>query len=358
MSMNSATTPRFAFIRALVFRSIIEHFDYDLSRIRTIIRQNGVSFTVLDEPYAPIPLHSYLHILDQAASLSGDPLFGARLGFSSRPGNIAPVGLLAIQLSSIERGLEAMVRYSTALQSGTRMKLERDEDHLILSYLITEPANAPLRQDAEFSLASTCNLIRGAFDARWRPLEIHFCHAAPSPAVKIALRKLFGGPVLFSQPENRIVMALDDAQRPHRSEDRDMIAMTERHLMDLIQRTQRTASISEQVEALVGMYLGSLEVKLETIAAAMQMSARSLQRKLSEEGQSLSTIVQRHRQAKAETMLAEGGMTVEKIATALGYADGTAFWRAYRSWTGHSPSRRTRQRPSKAMAGSRRLNGS
>ncbi|MBB4952188.1 AraC-like DNA-binding protein [Agrobacterium vitis] len=267
-------------------------------------------------------------------------MFGARIGFRSRPGNIAPIGLLAIQLSTIERALMAMVRYSSALQSGTRMKLEHDDQHLVLNYLITEPNGAPLRHDAEFSLASTCGLIRTAFDLRWRPLEIGFCHPAPSSLAKAHLRTLFGAPVLFGQPVNRIIMPIAAARRTYRTDDPDMIAMTERHLVDLMQRTARATTVGEQVAVHVAMSLGSGELGIETIAAALQMSPRSLQRKLADEGTTLSRIVQKYRHERADALLVEGVMSIDEIATALGYADGTVFWRAYRGWTGFSPNQR------------------
>ncbi|MBL3576123.1 AraC family transcriptional regulator [Rhodovulum sulfidophilum] len=117
-----------------------------------------------------------------------------------------------------------------------------------------------------------------------------------------------------------------------------MIALIERHLQDLTAGANRSESIVDQVEALIDLYLGVRPVDLRTIAAALRMPPRSLQRRLAEEGQSLSALLRRHRQRRARSLLAEKGMSVEAVATALGYSDGTSFWRAFRSWTGDAPS--------------------
>ena len=71
----------------------------------------------------------------------------------------------------------------------------------------------------------------------------------------------------------------------------------------------------------------------------LRMSRRNLQRRLAAEGTTLSEMLQDYRRGRAEAMLRERRTSIEAIAADLGYADGTVYWRAYRNWTGHSPSR-------------------
>jgi len=145
--------------------------------------------------------------------------------------------------------------------------------------------------------------------------------------------------VRYSQPTNAIVFAAAEADRVHRAEDPDMIALIERHLQDLTADVSRAESLVTQVEALIDLYLGVRAIDLPTIAAALRMAPRSLQRGLAEEGASLSGLLRQQRQRRAEVLLRERGLSVEAVAQALGYADGTVFWRAWRNWTGVAPSR-------------------
>lgn len=338
MPPSNAPLPKILSVRALVLEPIFAYFDNDLSRMGILLHRNGLSAEIFDDLYTPIPLAAYLDIFEQAAELAGDPLLGARLGFGMRPGTLAPIGLRAVQAATIRRGLAALARWSGALQSGTQVSLEDDGAHLVLRYMISAPRPRPCRQDSEFTLAGICTLIRTGFDTRWRPEEVHFAH--PEGPGAMTLARMFGAPVLFSQGANAIVMAAAEADRPHRTEDADMIALIERHLGDLIGEAPHAGSVREQVVALIGLHLGVRPVTLETIAAAMRISPRSLQRRLADEGESLSGLLAEVRRARAETLLHEHGMRVEAVASALGYADGTAFWRAWRRWTGESPSRR------------------
>ncbi|MDH4441359.1 MAG: helix-turn-helix domain-containing protein [Rhizobium sp.] len=54
----------------------------------------------------------------------------------------------------------------------------------------------------------------------------------------------------------------------------------------------------------------------------------------------MSDLTRAHREGLATTLLTKGTSKIADIAQALGYADGTAFCRAFKTWKGHAPSRR------------------
>ena len=327
--------PHVASIRAVVLQPVLAHFAQQPAKLRHLMEQNGLSPALLQDPYAPIPLTSYLGLFEDAARAAGDPILGARLGHAIRPGDLGPVGLLVAQAGTIGHGLATLARFTSALQSTTTAALHRLDELLIWSYRIeTKPALAR-RQDSEFTLGCVCGLIRSAFDPRWRPVEIHFEHA--STAKDAALEKLFGAPVRFGQAANRMMLRASDAAFQRRQEDRDLILLIERHLSDLIAVGGEAATMAEQVESLIRLYMGVRPTNLETLAAGLKIPPRSLQRRLAAEGVSLRELTQRHRMQMAAALLSEGGMSVEAIAAALGYADGTVFWRAYKKWTGCAP---------------------
>jgi AraC-like DNA-binding protein len=325
--------PQVASIRAVVLQPVLAHFARQPEKLAHLLEQNGLPPALTLDPYAPIPLTAYLGLFEAAARAAGDPMLGARLGHAIRPGDLGPVGLLVAQAGSIANGLAALARFTAALQSTTTAALHRLDDMLIWSYRIE--SRLPRRQDSEFTLACACGLIRGAFDPRWRPVEIQFEHAATTKDT--ALETLFGAPVRFGQSANRLILAASDAALPRRQEDRDLILLIERHLSDLIAVGGEAATMAEQVSSLIRLYMGVRPANLETIAAGLKLPPRSLQRRLAEEGVSIRELTQRHRMQLAAALLSEGGMSVEAIAATLGYADGTAFWRAHKKWTGFAP---------------------
>jgi len=324
-----------ASIRAVVLQPMMGYFAERTSAFADLMERNGLNPALIRDPYAPIPLTSYLGLFEDAALAAGDPILGARVGHAIRPGDLGPVGLLVAQAGTIGNALGALARFTSALQSATTAALHTQDDMLIWSYRVETLPAVARRQDSEFTLACACGLIRAAFDPRWRPAQIHFEH--PSIGKDAALEKLFGARIQFGQASNRMMVHAPHAAAPRRQEDRDLIQLIERHLSDLIVEGGETATMAERVESLIRLYMGVRPTDLDTIASGLKMTPRSLQRRLAEEGVSIRALTQRHRMQMATALLSEGGMSVETIAASLGYADGTAFWRAYKKWTGFAP---------------------
>jgi AraC-like DNA-binding protein len=76
---------------------------------------------------------------------------------------------------------------------------------------------------------------------------------------------------------------------------------------------------------------------LADVAKAMELSPRSLQRLLMEQGTTFSQILERSKQQRAIQLLAQEDLNISEIAQMLGYSDSSNFGRAVRNWTGQSP---------------------
>ena len=84
-------------------------------------------------------------------------------------------------------------------------------------------------------------------------------------------------------------------------------------------------------------YCGSLK-ELEAVAGALKMSPRSLQRHLGEEGVSFRALVEDARQELALEYVRDVRRPLGEIAFLLGYTELSPFLRAFKRWTGKTPS--------------------
>lgn len=321
--------PAIASIRASVLMPLVQEIDKRSGKTDLLLASHGILRGQLTDPYAVTPMARYIALFEDAASILGEAHLGARLGSAVKPADIGPMGVLFSISPTIKSGFLRMARYVNAVQGATQSGLIEDGEAYIWSYRLTDPGMWPRRQDSEFSMAALVELARSCFHRGWRPLEVHFEHASPRDTAP--LERIFRAPLRFGQSSNRVVLARDAADKIHRSEDAALTAVLERHIADIVGDTDHEPTLAEKVSSLIAIFLGHRPISASALAAELGMSPRTLQRRLAEQGLSLRGMVQDYRRSLMEQKLAEH-MPKARIAEALGYADGTVFWRAAKAW--------------------------
>ncbi len=126
-----------------------------------------------------------------------------------------------------------------------------------------------------------------------------------------------------------------DAHIPARDE--DLARLAEARCESDLRKHSEQQSVSERITLQLQRMEGSLP-PLEEIAARLNMSVATLKRRLKAEDKSYQQLKDEQRQRQASRWLAEGRLTVDQIADRLGYSDASNFSKAFKSWTGLSPS--------------------
>ncbi|WP_068119566.1 AraC family transcriptional regulator [Tropicimonas marinistellae] len=325
----------YAAIRGALLVAVLDRLIARSVAVHPLLAKHGLSLETLRDPYVYLSLLEYVGFLEDAADLSGDTHIGARIGTDIRAGDLGPIGLLLSLSRSIYVGIDRMVRSAAALQTGTDIALLEDGKDVVWSYRLIEGRIWPRRQDAEFSAVATVQVIRNNFLRRWRPTQVHFEHVAHGDPQ--FLERYFGCPVIFGQATNRIIMDRGPLVELHRREDTALISVLERHVADLIDATPDRSNLSKAARSVISSGLGLRAVSVERVADTLGLSPRNLQRKLAEEGTSVRDLLDDIRRHRAEELLSEGNIPIGEIANALGYADGTAFWRAHKRWSELTP---------------------
>ncbi|MEP6868470.1 MAG: AraC family transcriptional regulator [Novosphingobium sp.] len=331
------TPPPIATIRAVGVLRMVERIDPADERIAALLDHHGVELKRLTDPYAVMPLARYVALLEDMAELIETPHLGAEMGHCFRPGDIGPVGLLFSLSGTLRAAFSRMHRYLPAFQTSTSSGLLNSDEYVQWAYKIHDSQIWPRRQDAEYAVMATCELIRSCLTTPWWPIEVHFEHSAPADPAP--LRRMFRAPVLFDQPVNGLLLTRQDIDRVNRREDSDLLQVLERHIAELLKVEPGSDRFAGQVEQLIGIYLGNRQITLARMATALGMPPRSLQRRLAEEGTSLRQLLRDHRTQLATVRLRDSGGDMEMLVESLGYSDRSVLSRAYRGWTGRSPIR-------------------
>ena len=325
-------------VRGSVVTAVLGEFARYGGDAPRVLKRHGLTPKFLDDPSVSVPLARYVAMFEDMARQLNDPTLGARLGQASKPVDLGPMGLVMARSRSIMASLDRLTRFFASLQPGTHSALQENEGLLTWTYRLVDSRIWPRRQDAEFTLSSLVRTIRTSFKPDWQPLMVHFEHSAASPAAAQALEKMLRCPIRFEAANNGLILSVADAKAVYREEDQDLISVLVCYLADSSPRENTSPSWSDRVLGLIASYMGQRPITLEGLAVDLGMSPRSLQRRLSQEGNSLRELLRGHRQQIAQQSLHSGGPRLSNLAEALGYADTTTFWRAHRSWTGQAPS--------------------
>jgi len=328
-------------IRASVLGPLLRRLD-ETGQADALLRDGFLSREQLADPYAPISLARYNALFESAATALKDPAIGLKLGLAIRPADLGPLGLLFTAAATPRAAVARFSALLAALQGGTQATLHQHGELTFWTYRIDDAAIWPRRQDSEFSMAAICKLLQAASGPGFHPVEAQFEHAAPD---SIAVHeRVFRAPLRFGQPANRLIFANAGLDRPHAAADPGLVTILERHIAELLQEPGEADDFVHSVRRMIGVNLGQTKITVEQLAAGLGCSPRTLQRRLGAAGTSLRQLLREHRQAMADLHVATGQRSQASIAEALGYSDGTAFWRAFKSWTNTTPSAYRRQK--------------
>ena len=159
----------------------------------------------------------------------------------------------------------------------------------------------------------------------------------PGPVDASSYAALFRCPVTFGADANRLFIDGAEADRALPTGDRNLAAAHDRILVEQLARLDKVNVIARfRASLLERMAVGDFSE--EDMASDLHMSRRSLQRRLAEADASYQSLVDETRRDMALRYIEDPAKTATDITFLLGYSQQSAFTRAFRRWTGTSPS--------------------
>lgn len=276
-----------------------------------------------------LPLALLDQLWDACCESSADPLAGLRIGLNLQPGHLDSAGLLLMTCATIGEALEQLVDVAPIVGSGGEFTLLREGSEARICY----QQNLATRQAerVEAVLAGTLSLARWASGGSFMPSELRFVHK-PLGA-RASYSELLDTNVAFQASENALTFPVDQLELPLIQANAALCdylhTLTERTLAEL-----GCQSLSAKTQKIIQRYP---RWGKDRIAAEMGLSGRHLNRKLAGEGCSFKTLRDSTLHRLALTRL-QSNEKLDDIADALGFSDQSAFTKAFKRWTGITPS--------------------
>lgn len=329
-----------ATVRRFFLDLILNEMSGDTTECRRVLAKFNLSKRRNVSPYATYPLKLYTAFFEEAAAALNRPFLGFEIGQSFRLWDIGPVYPLLATAPTLREALDVFSRFQATWQSHTTLSVQQSFEETRYGYLIDDLDIWPRTQDSENAITGMCTLIRQLLSERWSPIEVCFEHDVSGR--EAVLEKFFRCPIRGNAETNTLVVRDSDLDRPLHAwmhSNAPARAIVERHVFDLMRPPEDMfRPIHERLAQLIDQRLGRESVDLETLAEILGVAPRTLRRQLSTFGTTFSEVLNRERRKKAEMLLSTGVIKLGQLASHLGYANQSAFSRAFREWVGEAPS--------------------
>ncbi|HSH92299.1 MAG TPA: AraC family transcriptional regulator [Ramlibacter sp.] len=262
-----------------------------------------------------------------------DPAFGLRAGCVLRPERYGISGLTAMASATFGAALQRKARYNR-LVWGDGYRIRQDTTTFTVYTEATDDSNPWGYSKVDMEFASLVTFGRRFASADVSPTKIAL--RRPEPTFKPLYEEIFECAIAFGQAENSISFSQADVQRALISADHRAAEWLEFGAKAALEKMDDSA-VTPRVRAQLERMLQGDEPTLATVASELCMSERTLQRRLTAEGQTFRRVLDEMRRDVAQRSLAAGKRNVPELAYLLGFEDSNSFYRSFRRWTGTTP---------------------
>ncbi len=301
-----------------------------------VFARHGIELAALTDPSARLPADATDAVVRDVATRCGDPAFGLQAAHCWHPTHLGALGHAWLASSSLKRGLERLHRYWQLIGQRSSIALREQPDGVavVLSNPRSDPIVAAATTDIDFSvLVAMCRMNAGDGFA---PVRVNLIR--PEPADRAPWDAFYGCPVHFGSEERSVVLPREEVESPLSTSNRHLVGMLDRMLAEDLARLDRSDVVA-RCKTLLNKRLASGEVTATQVARDLAMSRRTLHRKLADAGTTWQQLVDDTRRDLALRLIEDPRRPIGEITFELGFSQQSAFARAFRRWSGSSPTR-------------------
>lgn len=315
---------------------------------QALFERAGVDAEIVGRADRYVTLGQLDTLLGSAFAQGGDPLSGLRAGRDNHHRKLALLGGLMAASADLEQALSLLLRYKDLAVPYLTLELRREEHHCALIVSGGDMLGfTHTRVHNDLVVATMAAIGRSLLGGRMPIQRVAFRHPCPSRNELAEYRTFFRCALDFAQPANALVFspALLGQSLPgaRPNYQRRLQRTAERGLLAL----RRARGVTGQVRERLRSGLGQGPLSVERIAAQLDMTSRTLQRRLREEGVRFAGLRDEVRMEYACQQLRGGDCDMAELSRRLGFSDTANFYHAFRRWTGCAPGeyRRRSQAP-------------
>jgi AraC-like DNA-binding protein len=293
----------------------------------------GINPQTLGDPDARLPAGATGRLWQLAVDVTGDALLGMHVALAAPITSFEMHAYAMLSSPTLGDAYRRASRYHRLINEGSKLTFRQGTVN-VLEHSLLDGRPVP-RQPAEFLVTTWLRLGRLVTGSPWIPARVHFAHERPADTTEY--EAVFGAPVQFASDRTALYVPAAALDLKNSRSDPTLVSLIDRYADSLLETRVSIISESARVRAwLVEVHEGGVPSAAKA-AKALTVSPRTLHRRLKQEGTTFRRLLDDFRQRKARTLLGEHRHSIAEIAFLLGYSELSAFYRAFKRWTGRSP---------------------
>ena len=285
------------------------------------------------DPDARVPISDAHARLELAIRATGDTLMGLKAGRAMVLGDAGVADYAISTAATVGEGVDIAMRYARLVNEALDVRLESAGDRALIRMesRVVLPRAA---EDFMLSAAFVHHIRVPLMDAP--ELECWLMHAAPEDTSEY-VRTFAPARVCFGARCSGFLFDKAHLKKPLNSSDPKLRLVVRQLAERMLAELPATDTITDRLRRMIARELPQGDPSAARAAELLQMSQRTLCRRLEQEGTTYRELLDDLRRQLAMQYLTRRDLSVSEVAFLLGFSQAAAFHRAFKRWTGTTP---------------------
>jgi AraC-like DNA-binding protein len=325
------------YISTSIFQKLLSSVTKKGLETNTLLKKANIKKTVLASRETKVPLEYFYSIMAAAIEMTGDDYLGLHIGENADPGDLSVLGYIIASCRNLRESFEKLNKYSGIMGSTQRLsfKVEGDDAKLVWDSVKYFPDKC-IRHSVDLNLSNTYKMILNIADEPVEAKEVWFNSEPPSDSHEY--NRVFNCSLKFNQPAPALVFSRKTLEIPIKHSNPMLISLLEPYANGLLNEINEKDYFSKKISLRLFESIQGSNPTIRDVAKDLGMCVRVLQSKLKEEGVTFSELATNVRLEIAKSYLCENRYTIDDITYLIGFSEPSVFRRAFKRWTGMTPS--------------------
>lgn len=333
MSEDSAEVSKDTNVTVAYAASLLDYLRAKNVDIEALFTPAQLKLLAGDDPQKVIKLSSWVEMLESASVALNQPSLPLLVGQSLAAKNFGVLAYVGMSCLTLGEAVEHAARYMKIVGNMSRMSLRICGDTAEV-YWAWPHDDEPPRCVAELHMAARLHSARVFTGRPDLYSDAYFQFSAPADISPY--RQVFGGHCYFDALETKLVLPREYLALPMIAANASMRETISSQAQAILNQREDASPLLKAIQDVLLDGLSTNQTSIKVVAQSMEISARSLQRKLSEQGLKFQSILDDVRLCRAKQLL-KTPMPLAEVAFLLGYTEQSSFQHAFKRWTGITP---------------------